>query len=87
MGVCSGLWWDVGACWSLGSCGVRGLVGVPGLVTFDPACAGAVTGLSLEDWVRTCGLGGLCTCSFGSFLMGGGVEGKVEEEEEDGWLI
>lgn len=87
MGVCRGLWWDVGACWSFGSCGVtRGLVGVPGVVTFGPAWAGAVTGLSLGLWVKAWGLGRLCSRSFGSFLVRRGVEGKAAEEEE-GWLI
>lgn len=58
MGVCRGLWWDVGACWSFGSCGVtRGLTGTPGVVTFGPAWAGAVTGLSLGLWVKAWGLG------------------------------
>lgn len=87
MGVCRGLWWDVGACWSFGSCGVnRGLVTVPGLVIFAPTCAGAVRGLSLGLWVKAWGLGWLCSRSFGSFLVRGGVEGKAVEEEE-GWLI
>lgn len=87
MGVCSGLWWDVGACWSFGSCGVRGgLPAAPGLLTFGPAWAGAGRGLSLGLWVKAWGFSWLCSRSFGSFLVRGGVEGKADEEEE-GWLI
>ena len=88
MDVCMGLWWEVGACWSLGSCGVnRCLVGVPGVATFAPAWAGAGRGLSLEIWVKVWGLGWLCSRSLGSFLVRGGVEGKMAEEEEEGWPI
>lgn len=75
MGVCRGLWWDVGACWSFGSCGVSG-----GLAGADGA-----GGLSLG--VGAVGLGGFCSRSFGSFFTRGRVAAEEEEDEEEGWLI
>lgn len=92
MAVCSGLWWDVGACWSLGSCGVSGgLVVVVELLDLVPGSAGAAVGaggLSLGLRAGTGGLGRLCSRRVGGFLVRGGVEGRtdrdVDDEDEDG---
>lgn len=87
MAVCSGLWWDVGACWSLGSCGVsRGLAVAAGLLDFVPGCAGAAVGaggLSLGLRAGTGGLGWLCSRRVGGFLVRGGVEGRTDGDKED----
>lgn len=88
MAVCRGRWCDVGACWSLGSCGVScGLDGAPVSATFDPVWVDPGGGRSLGLCGTVWGLGWLwlCSRSFGSFFVRGGVVGR-EVEEEEGWL-
>lgn len=88
MGACRGRWWDVGACWSFGSCGVSwGFEGAPGTATLVPGWVLPDEGRSLGTCGSVWGFGWLCSRSFGSFFVSGGVAGRDgEEEEEEGWL-